>query len=235
MNEHRFQQIINGPDIWAVCGIAIGIIVIQSCIFLKNALQESARLQISPARRHSAVRAACITAVGPSLSPVIIAMSMISIVGAPNAWLNLNNIGAARTELATIAIGASFAGVETLGSNIGLPAWSCALWACALNGAGWMLVVFFLNHRMERISSTLYQRYDPKWIKVLMSTAVTSLFCYLLGNQLIGQDYLFYIAAAVSGCCMLLLTQLCKKSQILQEISLGVSMLAGMFTAQMLA
>lgn len=235
MGEQEFQQIVNRWDIWLVCSLMIVMIVTQSAVFLRNALREAKTLEISAQRRHSAIRSACISSLGPSLSPVIIALSMMTVVGAPNAWMNLNNIGAARTELANIAIGASFAGVEELSSNIGLEGWSYALWACALNGAGWMLVVFFLNHRMDRISNSLYERYDAAMVSTLMGAAVTSLFCYLLSNQLVNKAYDYYVAALISGGCMLVFTQLCKKNRILQELSLGISMLAGMLITPLLA
>lgn len=234
MGEQEFQQIVNRWDIWLACGLMIVMIVAQSAIFLRDALREAGRLGIDAPRRHSAIRSACVSSLGPSLSPVIIALSMMTVVGAPNAWMNLNNIGAARTELANIAIGASFAGVEALSENIGMEAWSYALWTCALNGAGWMLVVFFLNHRMERISGTLYKRYDAALVSTLMGAAVTSLFCYLLGNQLVSKAWDFYIAALISGGCMLFFINVCKKNRILQELSLGISMLAGMLITPLL-
>jgi hypothetical protein len=234
MNGQLFQQIINGWDIWLCCGIMIVMIVAQSAIFLRNAIREADHLQISAASRHSAIRAACVSSLGPSLSPVVIALSMMAIVGAPNAWMNLNNIGAARTELANISIGASFAGVSELSGDIGMQAWSYALWTCALNGAGWMLVVFFMNHRMGQIVSWMDAKYNPRWIKVLMGAAITSLFCYLLSNQIVGKTYDYYLAALISGGCMLFLTYFCKKNQILQELSLGISMLAGMLITQLL-
>lgn len=234
MDERLFQQIINRWDIWLCCGIMILMIVAQSALFLKNAIREANHIQINATRRHSAIRAACISSLGPSLSPVVIALSMMAIVGAPNAWMNLNNIGAARTELANISIGASYAGVTELGSNIGLQAWSYALWTCALNGAGWMLVVFFLNHRMEHISEVLYSKYDKALVSTLMGAAITSLFCYLLSNQIVGKTYDYYLAALISSSCMLFLTHFCKKSHVLQELSLGISMLAGMLITQLL-
>lgn len=234
MTQEQFQRIINSPGVWISCIIMVSIIVAQSVVFLRGAVAEAKKLGISPSRQHSAMRAACVSAVGPSLSPVIIALSMMTIVGAPNAWLNLNNIGAARTELANVAIGASFAGVHELSGSIGLEAWGCALWACALNGAGWMIVVFFLNHRMEHISQALCRRYDKALVTVLMGAAVTSLFCYLLGQQLVNKGWEHYLAAVISGCCMWLLIRFCKKNSVLQEISLGVSMLTGMLLTQLL-
>ena len=235
MDELTFQKIINGKDIWLSCLPMIATILTQSILYFKTAVQEARRLDITSRQIRAAMRSACVTAIGPSLSPVIIAVSMISIVGAPNAWFNLNNIGAARTELANVAIGASFAGVEELSSNIGISAWSYALWTCALNGTGWIVVTFLLNHRMEGITNRLYQRFEKGLVSALMASAVTSLFVYLLANSCVGQTPLHIVAAVVSAACMLLLTRLCAKNHILQELSLGISMLAGMFVSAALA
>lgn len=235
MSEQEFQALINGKDIWLSCSFMVAIILIQSIIFLRNAVQEAHRLDIAPRRIHSAMRAACITSVGPSLSPVIIAMSMIALVGAPNAWFNLNNIGAARTELANISIGAGIAGVDVLSSNMGITAWEYALWTCALNGTGWLVVTFLLTHRMESITNTLYAKFDKKLVSTLMGAAVTSLFAYLLSNNLVGKNSYYWAAAAISAACMAFFGKFCAKSEILQELSLGLSMLAGMFAATLLA
>ena len=231
MSEQQFQSIINHWDIWLACSVMIIIIFIQAVLFLRGAIQEAKRLSFTNANLKHAAKAACITAIGPSLSPVIIAMSMMSIVGSPNAWLNLNNIGAARTEMMNISIGASFAGVTELSSNMGLEAWSYALWACGLCGLGWVLVSFFLIHRMDQLSAQLYTRFEKGMVSAMMGAAVVSMFAYMLCSNVVGKTMNHLIAAVVSAGCMLMFSTVFKKSSVLQELSLGISMLAGMLIA----
>ncbi len=235
MSEQSFQSWVNGWDIWLACSVMILIILVQAVVFLRTAIREAYHLQITPKQVHSSIRSACITAAGPSLSPIIIAISMIAVVGAPSAWFNLNNIGAARTELANIAIGAGFAGVTELNGNIGPSAWSYALWTCALNGSGWIVVTFLLTHRMDGITNKLYEKFDKPYVSTLMAAASTSLFVYLLANNVVGKSSLHAVAAVVSALCMVFLTRICAKNRILQELSLGISMLAGMFVPTLLA
>ncbi len=235
MGTEQFQALINGKDIWVACGIMVLIIVGQSIMFLCMSLKRAGSLGIDTKRRRSAVRAACITSIGPSLSPVIISLTMIVIVGAPNTWLNLNNIGSSRTELANIAIGANLAGISELGEGIGLEAWSYALWTCALNGAGWLLVAFFLTHRMEGIVNKLYARYEKALVSTLMNAAMIGLFAYLLCNNVVGREYTHWIAAIISAITMLLLSHIGKKISFLNEISLGISMVTGMLLTTLIA
>ena len=233
MSEQEFQSIINGLDIWIACFFMIFIVVLQSVFFLKEALKEAAELGIDEKKRKAAIRSASITAIGPSLSPVIIMITVILILGTPNAWFVLNNVGAARTELAVASMGAQLAGVTVMDGNIGMMAWTYALWACALTSAGWLIVVFLLNHRMAGIVSEMYVRYDEKWIKALMGGATLGLFAYLLSNQIVGKSTSNYFAAVVSGMFIMVLLKFFKKNQILQEISLGLAMLIGMFVTEL--
>ena len=229
----NFQEIINGKDIWLVSSSMVIVSLVQAAFFLKVSWREATKLGFSRKQRIACIRSSALTAMGPSLSPIIIMVSMIAIVGAPTTWLVLNNVGAARTELAVVAIAADYAGVE-VNANIGMTAFTYALWAIALNGAGWLVVVFFLNHRMAHIVGRLNERYDRKWIAVLLSGANLGLFAYLLSGQLVGEASSNYLAAVIAGITMLILTTFFKKHEILQEISLGLSLLAGMFITQLI-
>ncbi len=46
-------------------------------------------------------------------------ISMIAIVGGPTTWMVLNNVGAARTELAVVTMAANYAGVEIGAADMG--------------------------------------------------------------------------------------------------------------------
>ena len=48
MDELTFQKIINGKDIWLSCLPMITIILVQSILYFKNAVQEARRLDITP-------------------------------------------------------------------------------------------------------------------------------------------------------------------------------------------
>lgn len=234
MDINTFQEIINGWDIWLSVFIMILIVVLQSAFFLKTAIKEAKTIGISGEKRKAAMRAACITAIGPSMSPVIMMLAMSTVLGTPYTRFVLNNVGAARAELAAAAMGASVAGVEVMDANIGIRAWTYGIRAGVLNSAGWLIVVFLLNHKMEHMVHRMYSRFSEKWIKELLGGAALALFAYLLSNQLIGKTTANYCAAIISGLCSLLFGTVLKRYQKLQEFSMGISMLAGMFLTEVL-
>ena len=229
-----FQNMINGADLWIASSLMVMMSLIQAGLFLRTSWKEAGILGFSNKQKTACLRSAARTAAGPSLSPIIIMISMIAIVGGPTTWMVLNNVGAARTELAVVTMAANYAGVEIGAADMGVRAFTYALWAIALNGFGWLFVVWLLNHRMSRIVARLNQTYDPKWISAMLAGANLGLFAYLLSGQLVGKAPPNYLAAVIAGATMLILTKFLHKNHILQEISLGLSLLAGMFLTELM-
>lgn len=206
--------------------------LIQAGLFLRTSWREAGRLGISQKKRRACLRSATLTALGPSLSPIIIMISMIAIAGGPTTWMVLNNVGAARTELAVVSLAAGLAGTEVGSASFGSTAFSYSLWAMALNNLGWLVIVLLLTHRMNGIVVKMNTKFDPKWVKLLMGGATLGLFAYLLTNQLVGKASIKWVAAVLSGAIMLILTTVFKKHQRIQELALGIAMLGGMFLTQ---
>ncbi|HBH1937014.1 TPA: DUF5058 family protein, partial [Clostridioides difficile] len=111
---------------------------------------------------------------------------------------------------------------------------SYALWGMALNNLGWLFVVFILGHRMRGIVEKMNMKYNPTWVKKLLAGATVGLFAYLLSNQIKTFEIPKLTPAIISAIVMLVLTTLFKKNQRLQELSLGIAMLIGMFGTQII-
>ena len=105
-----FQNMINGADLWIASSLMVMMSLIQAGLFLRTSWKEAGILGFSNKQKTACLRSAALTAAGPSLSPIIIMISMIAIVGGPTTWMVLNNVGAARTELAVVTMAANYAG-----------------------------------------------------------------------------------------------------------------------------
>lgn len=136
MNE--LKDVINSPGLWAASSLMILVILGQSVLYLKSAWSEAKRLGIPKEKCIAGMRSAMITAVGPSLSPVIILLALIAVLGAPTTWMRMNDIGAARTELAMVTQATGIIGMDPQSSDFNLTGFSYALWGTALNDFGWM-------------------------------------------------------------------------------------------------
>ncbi|VHS02819.1 membrane protein [Clostridioides difficile] len=201
---------------------------------MKEALKEASNLGIERKGIKAAIRSASVTAIGPSLSPVITLLSLVAVIGAPTTWMRLCDVGAARTELGVISLTSNLSGVEVGSAAFGAEAFSYALWGMALNNLGWLFVVFILGHRMRGIVEKMNMKYNPTWVKKLLAGATVGLFAYLLSNQIKTFEIPKLTPAIISAIVMLVLTTLFKKNQRLQELSLGIAMLIGMFGTQII-
>lgn len=238
----ELNKIINSPGMWIACSVMIIVIVSLSVVYFRMALKRADEIGISKERYIPAIRSAAITSIGPSLSPVIVLLSMIAVVGAPTAWMRLNDVGAARTELSMVAMACGLLGIDPSSVDFGAQAFSYATWGMALNNLGWFVVALFLTHRMGKAVDFLNTKYDRKWINMLMSGATFGVTGYLLANQVISKFMVVdaellirmkgLLPAFIAGAVMLLINKFAGKYQRLQELALGIAMLVGMFAAQ---
>ena len=193
------------------------------------------KLEMPRERCVAGMRSAMITAIGPAFAPVIVLLALIAGLGAPTAWMRLNDVGAARTELAMVTLSAKVIGVDPQSAAFNLKAYTYSLWGMALNNVGWMLVALLFTHRMGTMVTKLNQKYDPKWIKYLMSGASIGLFAFLLSGQLVNAKINNWYAAFISAASMPLISKIFKKHQRLQELALGISMIVGMLLTTAIA
>lgn len=228
----ELSDVFNSPILWVLCGLMVAMSVIQSIIYMRNALKEADRIGIDKSRRTASIRSACLTALGPSLSPIVSVLALMAVVGGPTTWMRLCDVGAARTELGVVSLMATLAGAEVGGESFGITAWNYSLWGMALNNFGWLFIVFILVHRMNKVVNWMDTKYDPKWIKTLMAASTMAMFGYLLSNQLYTFEASKWTAAVIGAGSMLLISILFKKHQRLQELALGISLIIGMLATQ---
>lgn len=224
------KEVLNSPGMWLASSIMIITVVTQCVLFLRMALKEAKRLNMPADKVAAGMRSAAITAIGPSLSPVIIMMALIAVLGTPTTWMRMNDIGAARTELAMVALAADVYGMDLNSAQFGLKGFSYCLWGMAFNNMGWMFFTLVLTHRMSGVITKMNQKYDPAWIKAMIAGSTIGLFAFLLSPRLYPVKPANYCAAGMSALTMLVISKFCAGNQRLQELALGISMLVGMFT-----
>ena len=232
----ELQDLINSPGLWMASSVMVIAVVCQAIIFLRTGLQEAKNIGLPKERYLAGMRSSIITAIGPSLSPVIVLLALIAIIGAPTTWMRLSDVGAARTELAVISLSSALVGGEPGTASFGVEAFCYSLWGMALNNLGWLVVVLITTHRMTKIVASLYDKYDPKWIRLLMGGTIIGLVSYLLSAQVMAPmlkgEYAKLVAAGIAGLTMLFITRALANNQRLQELALGIAMLAGMLGTQ---
>jgi hypothetical protein len=228
------QAFINSPGMWIASSVMVILILIQSFFFMREAFRAAAQMDIPRQDCIKGMRSAMITAIGPSLGPIVIMLALITILGAPTTWMRMNDIGAARTELAMATLASNVSGIELRSPQFGPNSFSYVMWGLALNNLGWMAISLLLVNRMDRTIRLISEKSNPKWIKLAMAGAMFGLFAFLWSGTLLkGSANLF--AGLVAFSAMYLISFVSNKYPRLQEPALGLAMIIGMLAGAIVA
>lgn len=226
------KAIMNSPMLWVMSAVMIAVVIAETVTLFKQSWDTALEIGVPKEELSTAVKSAMYTAVGPSLSPVIVLLALMAIVGAPTAWMRMNDIGAARTEIAMAGIAAGVAGSSLEVGKLTMMGFVFVLWGAALNNMGWMIVGGFGAPILGKATDYLDANFDKTWIKMFNAAASFGLFGTLLVNNIVAKNAIKPANAfcgVVSFCCMSAISKIFAKNKTLQEFGLGISMLIGMF------
>ena len=225
------QEFMNSPMLWLLSSLMVINILVMASVFMKVAYKATQDMGMPKGEVIAGLRSAMITAIGPSFAPVIVLVALMAIIGGPTAWMRMNDIGAARTELAMAQISAEAAGSSLEGGALTLAGFIFILWGAALNNMGWIVIGGYGAPFLDKAVVYLKENFNATWVKLLMAGASFGLFATLLSNSIVKKniDTNNLWAAIISFCVMVFIGKALGKYKRLQEFSLGISMLVGMF------
>lgn len=230
------SQALNSPGLWLMSSVMVIVILVQAYLFLRAAIAEADRIQYPRSNIAKAIRSAAISSIGPSLGPVVILIALIAVLGAPTAWMRVNDIGASRTELAVATMTAKFVNAQPGTESYSVNAFSYSLWGMALNNVMWMLVALLFTSRMSGMVTAMNRRYHPSMVKMVMNGAALGLFGILLAGQVVGTGAGKISAAVAAALAMLAIVNvIARKIPWMREPSLGLAMMVGMAVAVLVA
>ncbi len=230
------KDIMNSPMLWVMSSFMIINIFIMALMFLRLSFKSAEKMGIPKEECMTGFRSAVFTSIGPAFAPVIVLIALMAVLGGPTAWMRMNDIGAARTELAMSAIATGMAGSSLEAGKLTMLGFVFALWGMALNNSGWIVIGGYGAPSLNKAVEYLRDNFNAAWVKLFMAAASLGLFSTLLGNAIIkkgvvNQKNLF--AGIVAFIAMLIIGRIFKGNKKIQEFSLGLAMLVGMFAAAM--
>lgn len=154
------MKLANGPAMWIFACIIIGMAIMESVLIYRRSQAFVKRTGLLTKEETKAcIRAGGIVAVGPAVSVFVVALSMISMLGAPITLMRIGMIGSPSTELMSAGIGTEAAGVVLGTDALTGPALSAALWSMAIMSCGYLILVPILTRGM---GVTLAKMMEPK-------------------------------------------------------------------------
>ena len=106
-------QLTGSPVMWLFSGLIVAAAIFQSAVLYRMAKRYVRRTGVlTEEEMRVCMKAGGTVAIGPAISVFVVALSMISMLGAPFTLMRVDMIGSASTELTAASIGAEAAGVS---------------------------------------------------------------------------------------------------------------------------
>lgn len=220
---------------WIMAILVVCLVLLQAILFAALANKFSAKTKVlTREERISAIRTGVISAIGPAVGIFIIAVGLISRIGAPVTFMRVGVIGSAGYELMAAQFGAQGYGVQLGGPGYNYQAMTNAVWTMALGGCGWLIFTALFTKSLGKLQVKVASS-DPKLFGVIGTTASLGAFSYLVGQQVRGGGGPM-TALIASGITMMIVQKVTERPSLrwLREWGLGISMVVGMFVATIL-
>ncbi|HLR44638.1 MAG TPA: DUF5058 family protein [Brevibacterium sp.] len=223
--------VANAPLLWALALAVMGVVVLQSIIYMGAVRRNAAAADMSQDEVRKAFRAGGVAAIGPSLAVVLVAVALLPLFGTPPILVRIGLIGSAATEVASAEVAARSMGSGLSGGDYTVDVFVVALMSMSLSGAMWMLATLIMTPLLKRGSAKLAE-VNPALMSIVPSAALLAAFAALTLTEF-PKSSAHIIAVAGSAVTMGICLAIARALDIawLREWALGFSILAGLFCA----
>lgn len=224
------MEFANHPVVWIFASAIIVVVMFQAFKFLSMSRKRAKEVGLTDEEINRSIKTGAITAIGPSIGIIIVAVSLISLIGNPLTLMRIGVIGSAPIESVGAQLSAEAAGVQLGGIDFTPEIFSLVVWVLCIGGAGWMIFTVIATPSLNKIQEKLSRKPKGKHILgIVASGAMIAIFGSLLSNEFLnGGTYIF--AGVVAMVVSFIINTTANKKNIgwLKEWSLGFSILASL-------
>lgn len=230
----------NGPVMWIISLLTVGLVAFQAyLIYRLTKKYAEAKKALTPDEMKIALKTGGVVAIGPAVSVFILALTMMSLMGAPATLMRVGIIGSASTEMTAATVGAMMAGVSMGADEMTMAAFGCAMFGCAVMSSGYLIMIPILSRGLGKGLQKLFApKADGKKGKaaVFFGAIFPVLFILLLTLTQVANGLDYVGALLVAGAVSMTLDKIAKKKNIkwLKEWGMGIAVLAGMISGPIL-
>jgi hypothetical protein len=225
-------QLATSSPVWIIALLILGIVIFQAIIFMRLATKTSQSVQLSTIEVKSAIKVGAISAIGPAMGSMIIAVSLITFLGEPLTLMRSAVIGSSAIESVGASLAAQAYGAELGSAGFNEQAFTTVVWTLCLGGLGWLLfVVFFIKpmSKAERKVSNNKKSKTVNLMAIISSAAMLGVFGNFASGEIVkGYTYSGVILASALTMFVLFFLSNKLKMNWIKEWSLGLSILVAL-------
>lgn len=223
-----FLAIANSWPVWICAFLLVATVIVQTVVYSRLCYKNANEVGLSRLDCNKSFRSGMISAIGPSLSCFISAISLCAVVGGPMAWMRLSVIGAAQTELTCASLGAAAYGVDLGGAGYTMEVMANSWATMAINGWGYLIILLIVTPRMTKIRQKITGR-NPAMMGLITAGASVGLFGFMAAQHYIKLPTVppLAISAIAATVSMFLFKAGGKKVNWLNDYAFGFAIIVG--------
>src|SRR5699024_2437192 len=167
----------NSPVVWIFGSAIVALVIFQEIKFLSLSNKAASEIGMSDSEIKRAVKTGSITAIGPSIGSIIVAVSLISLIGNPLTMMRIGVVGSASIESMRAQLSVESAGATLAGEGFTPEIFNLVVWTLCIGGAGWMIFTFFATPYLSKIQTNLTSKPKGEYLmSIIASGAMIAVF-----------------------------------------------------------
>lgn len=234
---HETVSSMNGT-LWIFAGFLIAMVVVQAVIFIRLALNFNKKNNLVTSEEiKSAARTGTVSVVGPAISAMVVALSLIATVGPAVTFMRCGVIGAPSWELLMANTAAATVGAEFNSASFTPSVFTLCIFGMTFASAPYFINTIITLKPLDMAVAKSQSNADKKesFIPTLGAAAMMGIMGYSIVDHL---KTIPGIAAVLSSAAIsLIIMNIIKKTgkKWLADWNMAVSMICGMAVAQIVA
>lgn len=217
---------VNG-DILILAALLVGFTFVQAILFMRHALKFNNKHQLfTKDEIKSAIKSSAVISVGPSMSVMVVVLSLIPLMGPVVTFMRCGVIGAADFELINAKLAVEALGVSFDDPNLTAAAFTVAIFGCTLASAPYFLHLILTCKAMDKMalrSATKKRSFLPM-LGACASLGFIGYWAIDTGCKTTQNTAATVTSLAVS----FLVAHLAKKTPKLADWSMAIALICGM-------
>ena len=214
-------------DIIVFAIVLVGFTMVQAVLFMRHALKFNDKYKLfTKDEIKSAIKSSAVISIGPSMSVMVVVLSLIPLLGAVVTFMRCGVIGAADFELINARLAVETIGVSFEDPNLSPGAFTIAMFGCTLASAPYFLHLILTCKTMDKLAfkSAAKKRSFLPMLGMCASLGFLGYWFVDTGCKTVQSTSATFASLFVS----LGVAQLAKKSPKLADWSMAIALLCGM-------
>lgn len=225
------MKLANSWPLWIFALLVIGIVIVQAIIFIRLASKTAQSVGMTSTEVKSAIRTGAISSLGPSFAIIVVAISLLTLIGDPVTLMRIGIIGSAPIETVGASIGAQEAGSELGSAHFTEKAFTNAVWVMCLGGMGWLLFTVLFTKSLGNMQKKITAKGNKNVLLMqsVSTAAMIGAFSYLGSGEMVkGINESIVLIATFLTMPIILWASKRFDKKWLQEWSLGLVVIIGL-------